>query len=128
MPIHNPVSKISQLELDDVNAANKLPKLDANAFLILSQVVGNVPGLDASGNVVASGSGHIGSSNFAGPGGVTVTHNLNLANYLPYIIATADGNGAIGEVWITDVAVNTFVLRNSGSAVTTFSWVIFEIS
>lgn len=128
MPVDNPVSKISQLELDDVNAANKLAKLDENAFLLLSQVVGNVPGLDASGNVVASGSGHIGTSSFAGPGGVTVTHNLNLANYRPYIIPIADGGGAIGEIWITDIAVNSFVLRNSGSAVTTFSWIIYEIS
>lgn len=84
--------------------------------------------LDASGNVVALGSGHIGTSSFAGPGGVTVTHNLNLANYRPCIIPIADGDGAIGEIWITDIAVNSFVLRNSGSAVTTFSWTIFGIS
>lgn len=126
--IRNPVSKISQLELDDVNAANKLAKLDADAFLLLSQVVGNVPGLDASGNVVASSSGHIGSSNFAGPGGVTVAHNLNLANYRPHIDPIADGGGAIGAIWITDVGVNSFVVRNSGSATTAFSWVIYEIS
>jgi len=65
-----------------------------------------------------------GSSNFAGPGGVTITHNLNLSNYAPHIIPTADPAGALGEVWITDVAVNSFVVRNSGSAVTSFTWVI----
>jgi hypothetical protein len=65
-----------------------------------------------------------GSSNFAGPGGVTITHNLNLTNYAPHIIPTADSGGAIGEVRVTDIAVNSFVVRNSGIAVTTFTWVI----
>ena len=65
-----------------------------------------------------------GSSNFAGPGGVTITHSLNLANYAPHIIPTADSGGAIGEIWVTDIAVNSFVVRNSGSAVTTFTWVV----
>ena len=65
-----------------------------------------------------------GSSNFAGPGGVTITHNLNLANYAPHILSTADSGGGIGEVWVTDIAVNSFVVRNSGSAITSFTWVV----
>ncbi len=134
--------------------AGKIPYLDASAFLTLSQVVGNIPALDVNGKLVLTGSGQIGtktadlaelwskgtliddsmiglneihaegSSNFAGPGGVTITHNLNLSNYAPHIIPTADPAGALGEVWITDVAVNSFVVRNSGIAVTSFTWVI----
>ena len=65
-----------------------------------------------------------GTANFAGPNGVTITHNLNLSNYMPAVIPTADGDGAIGEIWITDIAANSFVVRNSGSAVTEFTWVI----
>jgi hypothetical protein len=65
-----------------------------------------------------------GSSNFAGPSGVTITHNLNLANYTPTIIATADGAGAIGEIRISGVAADSFVVHNSGIAATTFTWVI----
>jgi len=65
-----------------------------------------------------------GSSNFAGPGGVTITHNLNLANYTPTITATADGAGAIGEIWITGKAADSFVVRNSGAGVTAFTWII----
>ncbi len=65
-----------------------------------------------------------GSSNFAGPGGVTITHSLNLANYDVSIKPSTDGSGAIGEVWVSDMAVNSFVVRNSGSAATTFTWII----
>ena len=136
------------------NAANKLVVLDASAFLTLSQIVGNVPSLDATGKLILTGASQIGtkttdlanlwtkgtliddsmiglnevhaegSSSFAGPDGVTITHSLNLANYSPSITPTADAAGALGEVWITDVAVNSFVVRNSGIAVTAFTWII----
>lgn len=65
-----------------------------------------------------------GSDNFAGSGGVTITHNLNLSNYAISIIPTADGAGAIGEIWVTDIAVNSCVVRNSGSGVTGFTWIV----
>jgi len=83
--------------------------------------------LDASyGNLVASSLFNFfkGASNFAGPSGKTVTHNLNLADYIPTIISTSDGGGAIGEIWVTDIAANSFVIRNSGSGVTAFTWII----
>jgi len=67
-----------------------------------------------------------GTSNFAGPGGVTITHSLNLANYIPDVMPSADGAGALGEIWITDVAVNTFIVRNSGIGVTAFTWSIHK--
>lgn len=66
-----------------------------------------------------------GSSNFAGPGGVTINHSLNLANYIPDVISTAD-SGAVGAIWITDVAVNSFVVRNSGVGVSAFTWSIHK--
>ena len=146
--------KLAEIDPSAFDVANGIPKLDASVFLALSQVVGNVPSLDSNGKLVLTGSGQIGtktadlaelwtkgtlidasmigldelhadgSSNFAGPGGVTITHNLNLANYAPHIIPTADGAGAIGEIWVTDIAVNSFVVRNSGSGVTGFTWVI----
>lgn len=65
-----------------------------------------------------------GTSCFAGSGGVTITHSLNLADYDVSIKPSADGGGAIGEWWVTDMAVNTFVVRNSGSGITAFTWVI----
>ena len=65
-----------------------------------------------------------GTSNFAGQGGVTITHNLNLASYGVTIAQTdADPIGSVGEIWVTDVAVNSFVVRNSGSAITSFTWI-----
>ena len=149
-------TKILKADIDsgEFDVASKIPLLDASVFLKLAQIVGNVPSLDANGKLILTGSSQIGtktadlaelwtkgtliddsmiglneihaegSSNFVGPGGVTVTHSLNLANYTPTIIPTADGAGAIGEWWITDKAVNSFVIRNSGSAVTAFTWVI----
>ena len=75
-------------------------------------------------NIPINGSHATGSSNFAGPGGVAITHNLNLSNYDVSIKASADAGGALGEVWITDKAVNSFVVRNSGSATTAFTWII----
>jgi hypothetical protein len=65
-----------------------------------------------------------GTSNFAGPGGVTITHNLDLANYNVSIEPSADGAGALGEIWVTDIAINSFVVRNSGAGVTAFSWIV----
>lgn len=65
-----------------------------------------------------------GSSNFAGPSGVTITHNLNLSDYDVSIKPSADGAGAIGEWWVTGVAANTFVVHNSGAGVTAFTWII----
>jgi hypothetical protein len=65
-----------------------------------------------------------GSSNFAGSGGVTITHNLDLNDYDVSINPSVDGSGAIGEISITDIAVNSFVVRNSGSGVTGFTWIV----
>ena len=65
-----------------------------------------------------------GTSNFAGPGGATITHNLNLSNYTATIVPSGDGSGALGEIWVTDKAVNSFVVRNSGIATTGFTWII----
>jgi len=69
-----------------------------------------------------------GTSNFAGPSGVTITHNLNLSDYVPAVIATEDGAGAIGDVWYTGIGVNSFVVRNSGIAVTGFTWILHKTS
>lgn len=66
-----------------------------------------------------------GASNFAGTGGVTITHNINYADYIPDVIPTGDSS-AVGAIWITDVAVNTFVVRNSGSGVSAFTWSIHK--
>lgn len=136
------------------DVANKIPLLDASIFLKLAQIVGNVPSLDGDGKLILTGASQIGikatdlaelwnkgtliddsmiglneihaegSSNFAGPGGVTVTHNLNLANYMPTVVPSVDGSGAIGEIWVTDIAVNSFVVRNTGSGITGFTWII----
>jgi hypothetical protein len=122
--------------------------------LTLAETLTAIPALDANGKLILTGSSQIGtktaslaelwtkgtliddsmiglnevhaegSSNFAGSGGVTITHNLNLANYTPSITPTADGAGATGEIWITGVAVNSFVVRNSGAGVTAFTWII----
>jgi len=144
--------KLAEIDPSAFDVANGIPKLDSSIYLKLAQIVGNVPSLDVNGKLVLTGQigtktadlaelwtkGTLiddsmiglnelhadGSSNFAGPGGVTITHGLNLANYAPHIIPTADGAGAIGEIWVTDVAVNSFVVRNSGIAVTAFTWVI----
>lgn len=65
-----------------------------------------------------------GTSNFAGPGGVSVAHNLNWATYIASIVPTEDPAGAIGNIWITDIAANSFVVRNSGVGVTEFTYII----
>lgn len=65
-----------------------------------------------------------GASTFAGPSGRTITHNLNISDYDVSIKLSADGGGAIGEIWVTDEAVNSFVVRNSGSGVTAFTWCV----
>ena len=65
-----------------------------------------------------------GSDFFVGPPGVTIVHNLDLTNYTPHIIPTEDTLGAVGEIWTTGIAANSFVVHNSGGGVTAFTWVI----
>lgn len=122
--------------------------------LTLAETLTNIPAVDAAGKLILTGSSQIGtktaslanlwtkgtliddsmiglnemhaegSDNFAGPGGVTITHNLNLSNYTPSIVPTADAAGALGEMWVTDIAINSFVVRNSGISVTGFTWIV----
>lgn len=70
---------------------------------------------------------HFGSANFAGPAGVTITHNLGHTNYKVMITPTADPGGFLGEVWVVKAA-NTIVVYNSGSATTSFDWQIAEVN
>ena len=71
-------------------------------------------------------SSHRGNVGLAGPGGTTITHNLNLAFY-QIQLDVAEDSGAIGEIWITDIGNNSFKVRNSGSGLEGFSWVVYEI-
>ena len=64
-----------------------------------------------------------GDSNFAGVGGVTIVHNFNLTGYIADVIPKVNSD-AVGAIWITDVAVNSFVVRNTGSGVSAFTWSI----
>lgn len=70
---------------------------------------------------------HFGSANFAGPAGVTITHNLGHTNYKVMITPTSDPSGFLGEVWVVKSA-NTIVVYNSGSATTAFDWQIAEVT
>lgn len=70
---------------------------------------------------------YFGSANFAGPNGVTITHNLGHTNYKVMITPTADPQGFLGEVWVVKSA-NTIVVYNSGSATTAFDWLIAEVT
>lgn len=63
-----------------------------------------------------------GESVFGGPGGRTITHAKGDTEYIPCIVASANGNGEIGEWWIADIASNSFVVRNSGRGVSAFRW------
>ena len=65
-----------------------------------------------------------GTDNFAGPGGVTITHT-SVANYIPDVIPVAD-SGAVGGIWITDITATTFVVRDTGSGVSAFIWSIHK--
>lgn len=68
-----------------------------------------------------------GTANFAGPGGATITHNLNWSVYAASVIqADSDPVGSVGEIWVTDIAADSFVVRNSGSANTSFTWLAVQ--
>lgn len=62
-----------------------------------------------------------GGSAFGGLAGKTITHNIGHVNYRVLITPTADPKGYLGEWWVLKQA-NTFVVYNSGSAVTAFDW------
>lgn len=62
-------------------------------------------------------------SAFAGPTGVTLTHNYGHTGYQVLINPKADPGGLLGEVWVVKAA-NTAVIYNSGAAVTAFDYTI----
>lgn len=145
------VGRITGGDIAALTAAQVRTLLD---ILTLAETLIAIPALDGNGKLILTGSSQIGtktadlaslwtkgtliddsmiglnevhaegSSNFAGSGGVTITHSLNLSNYTPSIVPTADGGGAIGEIWVTDIAVNSFIVRNSGIAITGFTWIL----
>lgn len=57
----NKIDEIIYDYLNEFDAANKLPKLDANAYLLLAQIIGNVPALDSNGKLILTGSSQIGT-------------------------------------------------------------------
>jgi len=67
-----------------------------------------------------------GSENFAGVGSYT-TVSLSPAmpdtNYRVTIMPTADP-GYVGSVWVSDKAINSFRVNNSGSGVSAFEWAV----
>lgn len=52
---------IADIATAEFNVASKLPKLDANAYLLLAQIIGNVPSLDSDGKLVLTGTSQIGT-------------------------------------------------------------------
>jgi hypothetical protein len=66
-----------------------------------------------------------GTSAFAGPNGVTITHNLNTTDYHVIIEPTAAPGGLLGEISYTKSA-NTVVIYNSGAALTAFSYLLVK--
>ena len=91
----------------------------------LNRIAANLDLIDAA--ITESVTVWAGTSNFAGNGGAIITHNHNLSSYTPIIVqADTDPIGSVGEIWVTDVAANSFVVRNSGSALTPFTWVAIK--
>ena len=65
------------------------------------------------------------TSAFAGPAGVTITHNFGTTNYHVIIEPTVSPGGLLGEVSYTKSA-NTVVVYNSGAAVTAFAYLLIK--
>lgn len=65
-----------------------------------------------------------GTDNFAGSGGVTITHT-SIANYIPDVVPSANP-GDVGGIWITDITATTFVVRNTGIGISAFIWSIHK--
>lgn len=76
---------------------------------------GTLKSMPPNGQVL-TGSGSFGSS-----AGWTVTHNVGHTNYRVLITPTQDPQGYLGEWWVLKQA-NTFVVYNSGAALTSFDW------
>jgi len=115
---------IAQGDIFYVDASGNIVRLAAgtNGYLLKTQGPGAnpiwVPG-SAAGNDV------YGTDTFDGPGGVTITHNFGSVDYEFRIRPNEDTKGAIGEVWIDNLAANTIVVHNSGFGVTGFAWHLF---
>lgn len=57
--------------------------------------------------------------------GRTITHNLNSINYAVTIQPTSNPSGTLGEFWVENKTLTTFVVKNSGVNTTaTFDWII----
>ena len=134
-----------------VDNSEKIDGCDAgiatgNVFKIPASIAhGDIFNVDASGHIIrlpagtsgnflktqgpganpiwAPGSNDVyGIDNFDGPSGVTITHSFGSTDYEFRIRPNTDGGGAIGEVWIDNLAANTVVVHNSGLGVSGFAW------
>lgn len=134
-----------------VDNSEKIDGCDAgiatgNVFKIPASIAhGDIFNVDASGHIIrlpagtsgnflktqgpganpiwAPGSNDVyGIDNFDGPSGVMITHSFGSTDYEFRIRPNTDGGGAIGEVWIDNLAANTVVVHNSGLGVSGFAW------
>ncbi|MFA7462506.1 MAG: hypothetical protein WCY59_05095 [Anaerovoracaceae bacterium] len=137
--IHNATGKTSpagadELGLVDSAASNAIKKLTvANLLAGVKTYLEGLTSISFSGSVSAASaviggkeiSSQSGESTFAGQTGQTISITpVASANYHVEITPLAE-SGFIGEVWISTRTTNAFVVKNSGSDVSTaFAWQI----
>lgn len=67
-----------------------------------------------------------GSSNFNSTTGRVISHSIGHLNYRVIPIPTQNPNGYLGEVWV-EKALNSFIVKCSGTATTTFDYVVMAL-
>ncbi len=153
MPEHDTLNHSTEVASTINSATSKTPPVDADELGLIDSAASNVlkkltwanlkaaiksyleglasisfTGSVSAGNMVVGGeelSAQSGESTFAGQTGRTVTiSTVASADYHVDITPLAE-SGFIGEIWISTRTTNAFVVKNSGSDVTSaFAWKI----
>lgn len=66
-----------------------------------------------------------GASTFNGTTGQSIAHNMGATAYNVAVVATADPNGDLGEVWVSK-GTTSFTVYNTGGFRGAFDWVLVD--
>lgn len=110
--------KITKQELhqsvnDELNKIGNLSSLNTTASSLV-EAINNIKGYSLKG-----------SSSFNSTIGTIINHSIGHMNYYVLVTPTQNPNGYLGEVWV-EKAMNSFVVKCSGTATTSFDYIVFE--
>lgn len=117
---------------DTLNSPNVGEAATANAVKQTNDKIGSLNSLNKPAENIVEALNNIkgytlkGTANFNSTLGTVISHSIGHLNYIVLPpTPTQNPNGYLGEVWV-EKAMNSFVVKCSGTATTAFNYIVFE--